>query len=522
MAGKAKISIKAQMFFALMSAVVIMAIIFSPYGFYTNVHSIRKAVDNSLLIAANGVLEILPNDYHERLKRGEVSEAEYDALQKKLCDFKDRIGATYLYSMVKNPDGKIYFTMDIHYKPMTEYEEPTPDVYAAFSTGKIQSGQNEDTEFALVSRSVLIPAYTKDGEMYVVGADLSISKIYPIIMDSLRNFLLLLLLGVFLVLVVTLRLTRRISTPISKLAGFTKKLSDSNFSPDLVMEDEVPESILKAGEVQDLARSISSMRAKLGEYIANLEREVRARNLAETELEIAGKIQSSFLPGGDFACEFLRASAAIKPARQAGGDLYDFFALSDGRACFAIGDVSGKGMPAALFMARAITLIRAAARNSSKLSDIVSFINDVLAQGNESCTFITFFICAYDPESGSLEFVNCGHNPPILRRADGEVETLQLKRNSVLGVFENLNFEAQQIKLNLSDLILLYTDGVTEAGAPDNSFYGEGRLADFVRKFPEGADPRALADSLMAEILNFESGCPQSDDITILAISRVK
>ena len=522
MAGKAKISIKAQMFFALMSAVLVMAIIFSPYGFYTNVHSIRRAVDNSLLIAANGVLEILPQGYHERLKRGEVSDAEYDALQKKLCDFKDRIGATYLYSMVKGPDGKIYFTMDIHYKPMTEYEKPTPDVYAAFSTGKIQSGQNEDTEFALVSRSVLIPAYTKDGEMYVVGADLSISKIYPIIMDSLRNFLLLLLLGIFLVLIVTFRLTRRISTPISKLANFTKKLSDSNFSPDLVMEDEVPESILKAGEVQDLARSISSMRAKLGEYIANLEREVRARNLAESELEIAGKIQSSFLPGGDFACEFLRASAAIKPARQAGGDLYDFFALSDGRACFAIGDVSGKGTPAALFMARAIALIRAAAKSTSKLSDIVSFINDVLAQGNDSCTFITFFICAYDAESGSLEFVNCGHNPPLLRRAGGEVETLQLKRNSVLGVFEDLKFEAQQINLNLGDLILLYTDGVTEAGASDNSFYGEERLADFVRKFPEGADPRALADSLMAEILNFESGCPQSDDITILAISRVK
>lgn len=520
MASRPKISIRAQVFFALMTIVLIMAAIFSPYGFYTNVHSIRKSVDECLLIAANGALEILPENYHQRLKRGEVSESEYAEIQRKFCDFKERIGITYVYAMVRDSEGKVYFSADTDYKPMTLYEEPTPDVIRAFDTGKIQVGQGEDPEFAIVSRSVLIPIKMRDGDMFVIGADLSISKVYPIIMESLRNFTLLFMLGIALVFIVTVKLTRRISTPIAKLADFTKKLSDSNFSRNLQMQDYVPESILKAGEVQALASNVSLMRAKLEEYIENLEREVGARNLAESELEIAGKIQKSFLPGGAFSAAGVQVSAEIRPAKQAGGDFYDFFNLSDGRVCVAIGDVSGKGMPAALFMARAITLVRAATKSSSKLFEIVAFINDILASGNDSCTFITFFICAYDSASGELEFVNCGHNPPILKRAGEAVEYMRLKRNLVLGVFENARFESQSISLNPGDSILLYTDGVSEAESADGSFYGEERLLQFVDKIQGSASE--FVDKLMGEVQAFESACPQSDDITIVAINRVK
>ncbi len=519
MAGKSKISIRAQVFFALMTIVIIMAAIFSPYGFYTNVHSIRKSVDECLLIAANGALEILPEDYHQRLKRGEVSESEYAQIQRKFCDFKDRIGITYVYAMLRDSDGKVYFSADTDYKPMTLYEEPTPDVIRAFETGKIQVGQGEDPEFAIVSRSVLIPVRMRDGDTFVIGADLSVSKVYPIIMESLRNFMLLLMLGVALVFIVTVKLTRRISTPIAKLADFTKKLSDSDFSRELQMKDYVSDSILKAGEVQALASNISLMRSKLEEYIGNLEREAEARTMAESELEIAGKIQKSFLPGGAFEAGGIRASAAIRPAKQAGGDFYDFFTLSDGRLCFAIGDVSGKGMPAALFMARAITLVRAASKSTSKLSDIVAFINDILASGNDSCTFITFFICAYDSKSGELEFVNCGHNPPILKRSGAPAKYMELERNLVLGVFEKARFKSQSINLGSGDTILLYTDGVSEAESADGSFYGEERLLLFADK-TKGTSSE-IVESLMGEVLAFESGCPQSDDITIIAINRI-
>lgn len=522
MKNKQEISIKAQVFFALLTVILIMAAIFSPYSFYTNVHSIRKSVDEQLAVAVNGALEILPPNYHERLKKGQVSDAEYAVIQKKLNDFKNRIGITYIYAMVQKPDGKIYFTADTLYKPMTEYDEPTKDVFAAFKTRKTQASQTEDTEFALVSRSVLIPFSTSEGDTFVIGADLNITKVHPLILQSLRHFALLFLLGIALVIIVTVKLTRRISKPIISLANFTKKLSDSNFSAELKIDDELPPNMLKSGEVQALAFSIDAMRDKLKEYIENLKAEAQARNLAESELKIAGGIQESFLPGQSFESDTIISSALMKPAKQAGGDLYDFFTLSDGRPCFAIGDVSGKGMPAALFMARAITLIRAGARITSSLPKIVKFINDILSVGNDSCTFITFFICAYDAQNGVLEFVNCGHNPPYIKRANGSLEPMQLEKNAILGVFEDIEFKPQQIKLDLGDLFLSYTDGVTEAIASDDSFYGEERLEEFLRNADLKDGLPAIVKNLVVQVLKFEEGCAQSDDITVLAVSRKK
>jgi len=504
---------------ALLTVIIIMSAIFSPYGFYTNVYSIRKSIDERLITAANGVKEIIPDDYHDRLKEGKVSPAEMESLRKKLADFKNRIRVTYLYALVRGDDGKIYFTLDQEVKPMTEYAAPSDDVLEVFKTRKLVTAQCPDAEFGLISRTALIPFKSPKGDFYVIGADLNVNDINSLIDVAIRNFAILLGCGIVFVVFITMFLSRRISLPIKKLSEFTKRLADSNFSPSVSVEDDLPTSMVRTSEVSALVENIDGMRAKLKEYIVNLEAEVTARNLAESELKIAGEIQKSFLPQTAFENDFALAAASMKPAKQAGGDLYDFFPLKDGRACFAIGDVSGKGMPAALFMTRTVTLLRAATRTEDSLSKMAEVINDMLAQSNESCTFVTFFLCALSSD-GVLEFVNCGHNPPYIKRADGAAVLLDANPNCILGVFEDKTFEPQTAKLNPDDALVCYTDGVTEAVAKDGSFYGDARLAELAVRLPMGTSAESIVSEIEESVAIFAAGAEQSDDITVLVLSR--
>lgn len=512
-----RVSIKAQVFFALLTVIVIMAAMFSPYGFYTNIYSIRNSVDERLKVAANGVQELMPDDYHERLLNGDISKEEYKNLQEKLLDFKNRIDVTFLYAMMMDEDGKIYFTLDQEVDALTEYEDPSPDTIEIFQNKEPISSQGDDTSFHITSRSVLLPFTSKSGLFYVIGADLNVKSFRPIILESVQDFLFLLSIGIFFVILITLTLAKKIAQPIVKLSEFTEKLGDSNFSPDLKMSDYISFEAIQTGEVSALAWSINEMREHLKEYIDDLETEIRARNLVESELKIAGRIQESFLPGVSFENEVLEASAFMKPAKEAGGDLYDFFEMRDGRMCFAIGDVSGKGISAALFMARVMTLIRAAARTENSLLEMANFINDIISLSNESCTFVTFFICAYDVKSETLEFVNCGHNPPYIKCADGSLRLVNPKPNSILGVFEGVKFEAESVKLEKGETFICYTDGVNEAINSDGGFYGDDRLERLLGDLPAACGTRHLVKELSESVINFERGAEQSDDITVMA-----
>ena len=515
-----KISISAQVFLALITVILIMAAIFSPYGFYTNVTSIRHSIDERLLVAANGVREIIPENYIEKLRAGQISDAQYMALRAKLVDFKNRIGVTYLYVLVCGDDGVIRFALDQDEKALAPYKNPTDETKKIFETHKAVGGEAEDADYGIISRTVMLPFKTKSGEFYAIGADLNVAQMYPMIFASIRDFIFLLSLGIFLVFLVTMVLTKRISMPIRMLSEFMKSLTNSNFSPELKIEDYLPRAMMKTNELSMLASDIDKMRSKLHEYIANLKIEMAARNVAETELKVAGGIQESFLPGTHAETDAVSVRAFMKPAKQAGGDLYDFFELPDGRMCFAIGDTSGKGMPAALFMARAMTLIRSAAVIASSLKDMVFFINNMLSESNESCTFITFFICAFDPKTGNIEFVNCGHNPPYIRRADAQTRILAPKTNRVLGVFGSVEFEAENMRLERGDTLICYTDGVTEAEASDGSFYGDERLAELLNALPADASEAKIVKTVADSVFEFERGAEQSDDVTVMAIRR--
>lgn len=209
--------------------------------------------------------------------------------------------------------------------------------------------------------------------------------------------------------------------------------------------------------------------------------------------------------------------AFMEPAREVSGDFYDFFYLDGKTLLIVIGDVSDKGVPAALFMVMVKTLIRAIAKQYKAPQQILAALNPELCRDNDSAMFVTLFLALFDPDSGKFTYSFGGHNPPLHLSRDGSASWLQGDSGMALGIFDDAVFSAQTLTLQPGDSVLLYTDGVSEAMDGDNNAFGEQRLSDLLAGNP-GSDAQQLVESVIAAVNGFVRGAEQSDDITLLAL----
>jgi sigma-B regulation protein RsbU (phosphoserine phosphatase) len=238
------------------------------------------------------------------------------------------------------------------------------------------------------------------------------------------------------------------------------------------------------------------------------------------ELAIAHNIQLSMLPPGERLFPDrteVQAHAIIEPAKDVGGDFYDAFFASPERIFIAIGDVSGKGVPAALFMARTMTLMRMEAARRRSPAAILEAVNRALCEGNDAGMFVTLFCGILEIETGHFSFANAGHNPPLFLGAGARREFLRVKKGLVAGIMEGSRYPLDTLSLAPGESVLLYTDGVTEALNPAEDLYSETRFLEAVRQGPWDS-PRSLVEGVRASIAEFSQGAPQADDITILAL----
>jgi serine phosphatase RsbU (regulator of sigma subunit) len=202
-----------------------------------------------------------------------------------------------------------------------------------------------------------------------------------------------------------------------------------------------------------------------------------------------------------------------------GGDFYDFFRLDEHHLALVVADVSGKGVPAAFFMAVSRTLLRAVAQFSQGPADCLRRLNDLLAADNEEMMFVTLFYAVIDTRSGQVVYGNAGHNPPYVVRADGRIEPVPGTGNMALAVMEDLSFDERLLHLHPGDALFMYTDGVTEASDPAQALFGEQRLEAFLSGRHE-TPVQDLNRELVAAIKVFEAGGAQADDITCLMVRR--
>ena len=246
--------------------------------------------------------------------------------------------------------------------------------------------------------------------------------------------------------------------------------------------------------------------------------ESRDRLIAITrELEVATQVQMSILPRDHASHTTHEIQAAMIPAREIGGDFYNFFGLDDALIGLIIADVSGKGIPAALFTMVTQTLLKGAVRNFSSPARCLSEVNELLAEDNETCVFVTVFYGILDLRDGTFRYCNGGHNPPRIVRSNSQVDTLPTTGNVVLGVFSGHEYIDGEIRLAPGDSLFLYTDGITEAQNGSNEEFGEERLDERLAGLNE-ATARDVVNDVIDAVHLFVEDTPQSDDITCIAL----
>jgi sigma-B regulation protein RsbU (phosphoserine phosphatase) len=317
--------------------------------------------------------------------------------------------------------------------------------------------------------------------------------------------------GLLLLVLVVVVLSRRLTRPLGALAASADQIARGD------LDAELP-PVESRDEVGALAGAFLHMRDALKEYIRNLQETTAAKERLESELKVARRIQSDMLPrpvagGRD---EGFELGATLVSARQVGGDLYDHF-LDAGRVFFLVGDVSGKGIAAALFMARAKTVFETVASREADPAALLATVNRSLCRDNDAGMFVTAVAGVLDLASGDLAFSVAGHEPPVLVPAEGVPELVPVEGGRVLGLIEASEFPVNRLRLGRGDAVVLYTDGVSEAQDAAGGFFGLERLVAATAGLSHEAAP-ALTDGVLKAVRDFAGGAPQSDDITILTL----
>lgn len=317
--------------------------------------------------------------------------------------------------------------------------------------------------------------------------------------------------GLGLLILVIVLLTRRLTRPLGALAGSADDMATGNL-------DAALPAVETRDEIGRLTRAFHHMRDSLKTYIRDLKETTAAKERLESELKVARRIQADMLPRGIAGGpgEGYELAATLVPAREVGGDLFNYF--RDGqRLFFLVGDVSGKGVPAALFMARTKTLFEAVASREADPGVVLAAANHNLCTDNDAGMFVTAVCGVLDLTTGDLTFALAGHDPPVLVPAEGDPEPLQVEGGRVLGLIEASDYPVNRLRLGHRDAIVMFTDGVSEAQNLDGGFFEIDRIVETARQHRhEGA--AAVTEGLLAAVRKFAGEAPQSDDITLMTL----
>ena len=328
-------------------------------------------------------------------------------------------------------------------------------------------------------------------------------------------FIAIYLLATLAILVVSKRLSESVTSPIVALGEDAKQISEGNLDHRAVPTTN--------DEIGDLAESFNTMASELKDYIENLTRVTAEKERIGAELNVATQIQADMLPRiypafPDYK-EF-DIYATMDPAKEVGGDFYDYFLIDDSHLGLVMADVSGKGVPAALFMVIAKTLIKNRAQMGGTPSEILAYVNDQLCDGNEAQLFVTVWFAILDINTGKGIAANAGHEHPVIKRADGKYELVVYRHSPAIATLEGMTYRQHEFELHPGDKFFVYTDGVPEATNAENKLFGTDRMLAALNRDPE-ADLHQLLANVRREIDDFVQDAPQFDDITMLGFEFI-
>lgn len=304
------------------------------------------------------------------------------------------------------------------------------------------------------------------------------------------------------------------SRPLVDFATAASKITDGRFDvpiPEVKTEDEM----------KDLGNALSFMQVSVTNYIEELKRTTSEKERLASELNVAHSIQSQMLTKRFPDIQGCSIYANSIPAKEVGGDLYDVF-VSGNELFFILGDVSGKGVPAALLMAITIAAFRASVKRGQSTAEIVSLINNTFCKSNEELMFVTLVVGRLKLESGDLEYCNAGHNPMLITDGKGSAHYIHARPNIACGTLEDFPYVAESLNLAEGTRLIIYSDGVTEAETAEKDQFSEDRLLEWAKSYASDTSHSDMecVEHLGAAVKHFTAGAEQSDDITMMTISR--
>lgn len=393
--------------------------------------------------------------------------------------------------------------------------------------GFLESTINENNTYVVYSNINIVNwsiAIVIPKSEIILPASIASQNIYNVLQNAMNEFnsqiifagavyIILVIAIVIFVIYSATKVANKISNPIIQLCSDVKKIGNGNL--------EYKSNINTNDEIEQLSKSFEMMTISLKEYIENLAKVTADKQRISTELNVANQIQSSMLP-----CIFpafpnkteFDVFATMNPAKEVGGDFYDFFLVGENKIAFIIADVSGKGIPAALFMMISKSLIKNLVLEGFTIEEVFEKTNNQLNENNDAFMFVTAFLAIVDITNGKMEYVNAGHNPPLIKKNNKKFEWLDVKKNCILAVIPNIKFEKQEIQLEVGDILFIYTDGVTEAVNKENEFYSENKLKENLNKIKDidKTHINQFVYNIKETIKEFSNGAEQADDITIL------
>ena len=479
-------------------------------------------------IAAVAASQLDPDRIDGWLETGEKDEA-YEKSFETLCKIREHGGVEYLY-VVKPEVDEVWYVMDTDPSegaiPLG-FHEPYYQGAFAQNAQKMANGENvgplvSNEEFGWLM-SVYYPMKTSAGKPAgYVGVDIQMTDVMTDLHRFVRQMIILVALlaaGCSAVLIAVT--TKSLVEPIRQITDSAAQLVAEERSREGTETSIFSKLTIDSNdEVGLLYDSLSRMEQDMNAYVRDLVEVTSEKERIGAELNVATKIQADMLPNifppFPDRHEF-RIFASMNPAKEVGGDFYDFFLIDENRLALVMADVSGKGVPAALFMVVAKTLLKNRALMGDSPSEILFNVNNQLCDGNEAELFVTVWLAILDLTTGKGLAANAGHEHPVLCRKDGTYELVQYRHSPAVAAVEGIRFREHEFELHPGDRLFVYTDGVPEATDAENRMFGTDRMLEALNRDPE-SPPEVLLPRVKAAIDNFVGDAPQFDDITMMGL----
>ena len=517
-----RFGISKKLLLSILILTVLICSVSTVSGYYLYDRTLRKLYNEHGYKIGNIILDNIDHDKVAEYTTTWTEDEDYAGIAEYIRDVEKAADVAFIYMVTVNEDATIRYVFDStdtcplgSTDPVSKYFD---EVWECYKNGTMTDNYlvRHSKNYGYLTSSML-PVEDSGGK---VVALLFVDVWMKVIISTLTRYIvtmILISLGVLVLfsIVYWFFMRKNVIEPLMRIRGNVSEFADNNTVTTTRLED-----IRTKDEIQDLAESIGAMEKDIVKYIDNIRTITAEKERIGAELNVATQIQADMLPRIFPAFPDRKEFdiyATMTPAKEVGGDFYDFFLLDKDHLGLVMADVSGKGVPAALFMVIAKTLIKNRAQMGGGPAEILQYVNEQLCEGNEAELFVTVWFAILNVKTGKGVAANAGHEHPAIRRAGGKYELSVYRHSPAVAAMEGMRFREHEFELYPGDSLFVYTDGVPEATNSMSQLFGTERMLNALNRDPN-ADPRTLLENVREGLDAFVGESQQFDDITMLGL----